>query len=435
MTAIDTALHSPVPTTHVRWTVVGLLFFAITVNYIDRAVLGVLKPLLDASLHWSQTDYGWMVTVFQAAYALGYAVSGRLLDRIGVRLGFAVLVLFWSFAAMSHAAATTVLGFSIARAALGVAEGGAFPASVKAVTDWFPREQRAFATGLFNAGSQVGAVSCPLVVPWLAAKWGWQGAFLVTGLVGFVWVACWMWLYRNPEQHPRISPTELAYIRKDPPEEVVKMPWLALLGKRQTWAFMIGMAASSPIWWFYIFWVPDFLHKRFGLDLTQSSLPLVVIFLVSSVGGILGGWLSSWLLRRGWSVNAARKTAMLLCALAVVPVFLTPLLPVGLVWWAVGLVALAAAGHCGYAANLFTLVSDTVPRQAVSSVVGIGGMAGSIAGMVFAQIVARVLEATNNNYLAPFAIAATTYSLALLLMHLLLPKLERMTLDATPAHP
>ena len=412
--------------THFRWTVVVLLFFAITVNYIDRAVLGVIKPLLDSSLGWNQTDYGWMVTAFQAAYAVGYAFSGRLLDRLGVRLGLLLLVFFWSLAAMSHAAAATVFGFSVARAALGLAEGGALPAAVKAVTEWFPREQRALATGLFNSGSQVGAISCPLLVPLLAAHWGWQGTFIATGAVGFIWLAFWIWLYRAPENHPLVSAAELAYIRQDPPDSPVKISWLTLLRQRQTWAFMAGMMASSPIWWFYIFWVPDFLNKRFGLGLTQSSLPLVVIFSGASMGGILGGWFSSMLLKRGRSVNVARKLALLICSLAVIPVCLTPFVPVTHVWLAVVLVTVAAAAHCGYAANLFTLVSDTVPRQAVSSVVGIGGMAGSIAGMAFAQLVSRVLQATNNNYFVPFAIAATTYSIALLLIHLLLPKLEPM---------
>jgi ACS family hexuronate transporter-like MFS transporter len=412
--------------TNVRWTIVALLFFAVTVSYVDRAVIGVLKPLLDTALGWDQRDYGWMVTAFQAAYALGYLVSGPLLDRFGVRLGLSVAVAAWSVAAMAHAAATSVAGFSAARAALGLAEGATLPAAVKAVTEWFPKEQRAFATGVFNAGSNAGAIACPLAVPWLAAHWGWQGAFVATGALGFAWLSCWVPLYRPPDRHPRVSRQELAYIRKDPPEPAAAAPWASLLGRRQTWAFMLGMMASSPVWWFYIFWVPDFLNKRFGLGLTQSSMPLVVIFFAASFGGIGGGWLSSALLRRGSTVNAARKTALLVCALCVVPVFATPLVPVAHVWRAVALVALAAAAHCGYAANLFTLVSDTVPRQAVGSVVGIGGMAGAIAGMFFAQVVARVLHATNNNYAVPFAIAATTYSLALLLIHLLLPRLEPM---------
>jgi ACS family hexuronate transporter-like MFS transporter len=413
--------------THYRWVVVGLLFFAITINYIDRAVLGVLKPLLDRELGWDQKDYGWMVTAFQATYAVGYLLAGRLVDRLGVRLGLWLAVSAWSVAAMAHALARTVLGFSTARASLGLAEGACFPAAIKAITEWFPKEQRALATGLFNAGSPVGAILCPLVVPWLALHWGWQGAFVATGAVGFVWVAVWGWLYQSPERHRRVSAAELAYIRQDPPESAVKIPWLDLLRHRQTWAFMSGMMASAPVWWFYIFWTPDFLNKRFELNLTQSSLPLMMIFFVSSFGGIAGGWLSSTLLRRGWTVNAARKTALLVCALCVLPVFATPLMPT--VWPAVALVTLAAAAHCGYAANLFTLVSDTVPRQAVASVVGIGGMAGSLAGMGFAQVVSRVLHFTHNNYLVPFCLAASVYLLALLVIHLLLPRLEPMALS------
>ena len=419
--------------TNYRWAVVGLLFFAVTVNYIDRAVLGVLKPLLDQELGWTQKDYGWMVTAFQASYAAGYLLAGRLFDRIGVRAGFLFAVTLWSLAAVAHAAARSVVSFSIARSFLGLAEGGCFPGAIKAITDWFPKEQRAFATGLFNAGSNVGAITCPMVVPWLAANWGWQGAFIATGAVGFLWVVAWAWLYQSPEKHPRVSAAELAYIRKDPVEPEVKIPWLELLRHRQVWAFMIGMMASAPVWWFYIFWTPDFLNKRFALNLTQSSLPLMTIFFVSGFGGISGGWLSSALLRRGWSANAARKTALLVCSLCVLPVFATPLMPT--VWPAVALVTLAAAAHCGYAANLYTLVSDTVPRQAVSSVVGIGGMAGSVAGMFFAQIVSRILDFTHNNYLVPFALAATTYLVALGFIHLLLPRLEPMPLPVkTGAH-
>ena len=415
--------------TRYRWVVVGLLFFAVTVNYIDRAVLGVLKPLLDKELGWTQIDYGWMVTAFQASYAAGYLLAGRLFDRIGVRLGFLYAVTLWSVAAMAHAAARSVLSFSVARSFLGLAEGGCFPGAIKAVTDWFPKEQRAFATGLFNAGSNVGAITCPLVVPWMSVHWGWQGAFIATGAVGFVWVAAWAWLYQAPDKHPRVSAAELAYIRKDPVEPETKIPWLELLRHRQTWAFMIGMMASAPVWWFYIFWIPDFLNKKFHLSLTGSSLPLMTIFMVAGCGGISGGWLSSAMIKRGWSVNVARKTALLVCSLCVLPVFATPLLPT--VWPAVALVALAAAAHCGYAANLYTLVSDTVPRQAVSSVVGIGGMAGSVAGMFFAQIVSRILEFTHNNFLVPFALCATLYLLALGIIHLLLPRLEPMRIQAS----
>lgn len=421
-------MNEPITSNHgmtgYRWVVVVLLFFAVTVNYIDRAVLGVLKPLLDKEFGWSQIDYGWMVTAFQASYAAGYLLGGRLIDRIGVRAGFLFTVSLWSVAAMFHAAARSVVGFSVARSCLGLAEGGCFPGAIKAVADWFPKEQRALATGLFNAGSNVGAITCPLVVPWMAAHWGWQGAFIATGAVGFVWVVAWALLYQSPDKHPRVSAAELAYIRQDPVEPEVRIPWLELLHHRQVWAFMIGMMASAPVWWFYIFWIPDFLNKRFALDLTQSSLPLMTIFLVAGFGGIAGGWLSSALMKRGWTANAARKTALLVCSICVLPVFATPLMPS--VWPAVVLVTLAAAAHCGYAANLYTLVSDTIPRQAVSSVVGLGGMAGSVAGMFFAQIVSRILDFTHNNYLVPFGLCATVYLLALGFIHLLMPRLEPM---------
>ena len=419
---------------HYRWIICTLLFFATTVNYIDRAVLGILKPVLEKELGWTQIEYGWMVTAFQMTYALGYVCAGRWIDRIGVQLGLLFSVFFWSVAAMAHAAARTVLGFSVARAGLGLAEGGMFPGAIRAVAEWHPKEERALATGLFNAGSNIGAVTCPLIVPWLATRWGWQAAFLVTGAIGFLWVAAWLCLYRSPDKHPRVSAAELAHIRKDPPDLAGNIPWLVLLQHRQTWAFVVGMAASAPIWWFYIFWAPDFLNKRYELGLTQSSLPLMIMFFAASGGGIGGGWLSSKLLQLGWSVNAARKTALLACALCVLPVAATPF--VRNPWVAVTLVGLAAAAHCGFAANLFTLVSDMVPKQGVSSVVGIGGMAGSLGGMVFAQLVSRVLHYTNNNYLVPFAIASLAYLVALGIMHRLVPKLEPMKLSLdSPSNP
>ncbi len=412
--------------TRYRWAVVALLFLATTINYIDRAVLGVLKPLLEKELGWTQVDYGWIVTAFQITYALGYVSAGRLFDSIGVRVGYLLSVILWSIAAMAHAIVRTVWGFSLARAGLGLAEGGNFPAAIKTVTEWFPKEERAFATGLFNAGSNIGAVACPLVVPWLADRWGWQAAFLVTGSIGFGWVLLWLILYRAPEEHPRISPAELAHIRKDPPDPPVRIPWLLLLGHRQTWAFVVGMAASAPVWWFYIYWIPDFLNKQYHVTLTQSSGPLVAIFLIADGGGIAGGWLSSKLIRLGWSINAARKTTLLACALCVVPVFLTPM--AGHLWISVALVALAASAHCGFAANLFTLVSDTIPRKAVSSVVGIGGMAGAVAGMFSAQLIGRVLHYTHDSYIVPFALASVIYLLAVVIIHGLVPKLEQMEL-------
>ncbi|MEK7674224.1 MAG: MFS transporter [Verrucomicrobiota bacterium] len=409
-----------------RWVICGLLFFATTINYIDRQIIGVLKPVLDKELGWSEIDYSNIVLAFQLAYAVGYALGGRVMDQIGVRIGYSVAVLLWSLAAMGHAAVRSVVGFSVARFGLGLAEGGNFPAAIKTITEWFPQRERALATGIFNAGSNVGALITPLLVPWITIQFGWPAAFLATGSLGFIWLAVWIGCYQNPEQHPRVSPGELAYIRSDAPDPVLKLPWLELLRHRQTWAFVVGMFMSSPIWWFYLYWIPDFLHKRHGLDLIHLGPPLVVIYLMTDVGSIGGGWLSSALIKRGWSVNAGRKTAMLVCALCVVPVFAASM--VSHLWTAVFLVGLAASAHQGFSANLFTLVSDTVPRQAVSSVVGIGGMAGAIGGMFIAKLAGYVLEWTGN-YLILFLIASTAYLIALLIIHLLLPRLQPMTFD------
>ena len=419
--------------TRVRWSICWLLFFAVILSYVDRAVLAVLKPLLERQLHWSQIDYGWMVTAFQLTYALGYAFAGRLIDVVGVRWGLLGSVGLWSLACVEHAMARTVMGFDVARGWLGLTEGGMFPAAIRAVAEWYPKEERAYATGLFNTGSNLGAMICPLLVSWLATSWGWQAGFVVPGAAGLVWAAIWLWWYHAPDQNPRVSAAELAYIRKDPPAPSVKIPWLTLLRYRQTWAFATGMIASAPIWWFYIYWAPDFLNKRYNLGLTQSSGPLMIMFLAASVGGVGAGWLSSNLLKRGWSLNAARKTALLVCVLCVVPVGVTPLVPNP--WIAVSLVGLAAAAHCGFAANLFTLVSDTVPQQAVSSVVGIGGMGAGLGGMVFAQLVSRILYYTNNNYVIPFALAPIVYLAALAIMHLLSPRLEPMKLDVPAPSP
>lgn len=410
----------------VHRTIVVLLFLATTVNYLDRAVLGVLKPLLDVDLGWNQIDYGWMVTAFQAAYAMGYVLAGRWFDQIGVRAGLLIAVTAWSFAAGAHALVHTVIGFVIARSFLGLAEGGFFPAAVKAVAEWFPQQERAFATGLFNSGSNAGAVLCPAIVPLLAAYWGWQGAFLLLGVAGFAWVGLCVRFY------PKTSPSLMGDDRAEPgpaaqSAEELAISWLDLLRHRQTWAYVAGTITSAPIWWFYIFWAPDFFRRRYGLNLGQSSLPLMCIFLVAGIGGIVGGWFSSFLLRRGWTLNAARKTTLLACGLSAVPVFSTPLAPNYII--AVVLVALAAAAHCGYAANLYTLASDTVPPNSVASVVGIGGMAGAVMGIFFAQFISRILAVTHDNYMAPFAVAASSYLLGLASIHLLLPNLEAMKLE------
>jgi len=411
--------------------IIALLFLATTVNYVDRGILGVLKPMLDVDLGWTQIDYGWMVTAFQATYALGYVLAGRWFDQTGVRIGLLIAVTAWSLAAGAHALAQTFIGFVIARSFLGLAEGGFFPAAVKAVSEWFPQQERAFVTGLFNSGSNAGAIICPAIVPILAATWGWRGAFLLLGAIGFVWAGFWIRFY--PKTSPSLrSPSADAATAPTPSAREKAAPWLDLLRRRQTWAYITGMTASAPIWWFYIFWTPDFFSRRYGLNLSQSGLPLMCIFLVAGGGGILGGWLSSFLLRRGWTLNAARKFTFLLCGLCAAPVFITPLAPNYIV--AVALVALAAAAHCGYAANLYALATDIVPPNAVASVVGIGGTAGAITGMFFAQFISRILALTHDNYMAPFAVAASSYLLGLACIHLLLPNLETMRPGVDASH-
>jgi ACS family hexuronate transporter-like MFS transporter len=427
------AEESPTPTADSvgRGILLALLFLATTINYLDRAVLGVLKPMLDVDLGWTQVDYGWMVTAFQATYAVGYVLAGRWFDRIGVRAGLLIAVTAWSFAAGAHALAQTVIGFVIARSFLGLAEGGFFPAAVKAVAEWVPRQERAFAMGLFNSGSNAGAIVCPIIVPLLAARWGWRQAFVLLGVVGFAWVGLWVCL--GPKTSSSVMRDGMAEPGATTPSAKQNaIPWLDLVGRRQTWAYIAGTAASAPIWWFYIFWTPDFFSRRYRLNLSQSSLPLTCIFLVAGFGGIAGGWFSSFLLRRGWRLNAARKAAFLVCGLCAVPVFTTPLAPNYII--AVVLVAFAAAAHCGYAANLYALAGDTVPANAVASLVGIGGMAGSVMGMFFAQFISRILSLTHNNYMAPFAVAASSYLLGLACIHLLLPNLEAMQLDLDTAH-
>jgi ACS family hexuronate transporter-like MFS transporter len=419
-----------------RWLLCALLFFATTINYMDRQVIAVLKPELEKTLGWDQADYGHIVAAFQAAYAAGYLLAGRLMDLVGVRLGFAVSVIAWSLAAMAHGLMRSVAGFCLARAGLGLSEGGNFPGSIKAIGEWFPRKERALATGIFNAGSNVGALVTPILAPWLVLTYGWPAAFYVTGALGFLWLITWLAIYERPERHPRLSPGELAYIRSDPPDPpAARIPWLDLLRYRQTWAFALAMFVVSPIWWFYLYWVPDFLNKTHGVavKVTEIGPPMVAIYLMADVGSIGGGAISSWLLHRGWRVAAARKTAMLACALCVVPIFLAAA-GTGL-WVSVLLIGLAAAAHQGFSANLYTLVSDTVPRQAVSSVVGIGGLAGALAGMGFAALVGHILQWTSNNYLIPFAIASGAYLAALGIIQILLPRWQGMALDAADARP
>jgi ACS family hexuronate transporter-like MFS transporter len=425
--ATAAAPRQPVPGAagYYRWVICALLFFATTINYVDRGILGVLAPDLQRELGWTDTQYGDINAAFSLAYALGFLALGRFIDRVGTRVGYAVSLVVWSLAAAGHAFARSALDFGIARFVLGLGEAGNFPAAVKTTAEWFPRRERALATGIFNAGSNVGAILAPLLVPVLALNWGWQAAFLVTGLVGLAWVAFWLPLYDRPERHPRVSPAELAWVQSDPPEPATPVPWRRLLPHRQTWAFAVGKFLTDPIWWFYLFWSAKFLADRFGLDLKQLGPPLVVIYLLADVGSVAGGWLSSALLKRGWSANAARKSALLACALCVVPVSFAPV--VSDAWAAVALIGLAAAAHQGFSANLFTLTSDLFPRRAVGSVVGIGGTAGAVGGILMQAGSGRIKDLTGS-YLTMFVVAGSVYVFSVLLIHLLAPRLAPVPL-------
>lgn len=412
-----------------RWIICALLFFAATINYVDRQIIGLLKQTLQTEIGgktW-EVDYGHIVFAFQLAYAFGLIFAGRVMDRLGTRKGFSLSVVVWSLAAMAHALAHSVMGFGAARLALGVGEAGNFPASIKAVAEWFPKKERALATGIFNSGTNVGAMLTPFMVSWITRHYGWRMAFVVTGALGFLWLIAWWVMYRAPETHPRVTTSEMAHIRSDPPEPTAKIPWIQLLPHRQTWAFAIGKFLTDPIWWFYLFWVPDFLYKTHGITLSGVMLPLFVIYQMATIGSIGGGWLSSSLIKRGWSINASRKTAMLICALAVTPIVFAS--KVSSLWTAVALIGLAAAAHQGWSANIFTLASDTFPRRAVGSVVGLGGMFGSIGALIIAEVTGRVLQWTGS-YLPLFIIAGSAYLTALLIIHLLNPRLQPAQLES-----
>ena len=406
-----------------RWVVLSLVFLATTVNYIDRQVIGILAPTLQKEIGWSDIEYGAIVAAFTAAYAIGLLVTGKIVDVIGTKVGYAIALAGWSLAAMGHALARTASGFGAARFGLGLFESANFPAAIKTVTEWFPRKERALATGIFNAGSNVGAVVAPLVVPWITLTWGWQEAFIATGAAGLLWLILWYWLYESPEKSRRVSARELEYIRSDPPDPVTTIPWIRLLRYRETWAFALGKFLTDPAWWFYLYWIPSFLYRNYGLTLDKIGVPLIVIYVMADVGSVGGGWLSSSFLKRGWTANRARKTAMLTCALCVVPIVM--ITQAADVWVAVALLSLATAAHQGWSANLFTTVSDMFPRSAVASVVGIGGTAGAIGGMLVATATGFVLQMTGS-YVLLFSLAGSAYLVALIVFHLLVPSVKQI---------
>ena len=404
-----------------RWIICGLLLLGTTKNYVDRQILGVLKVTLQSNFRWSEIDYSNLILVFQGSYAVGMLAVGRLIDRLGTRAGYALAMFFWSVASMAHAACGSLAGFAFARGALGFWEAGVFPASVKCVSEWFPAKERALANGIFNAGTNLGAMLTPLFVPWVVLHLGWRWAFLIVGSLGLAWLFLWLVIYRRPQVHPSCTRGELAYIEDGLPEASERIPWRVLLGVRQTWAIIAAKFLVDPIWWFYLFWIPDFLHRRFGLNLSQIGAPIVTIYVISDVGSIAGGWCSSRMMNAGWSANTSRKMTMLLCALLAIPVM--GAYHVDGLWVAISIIAVAAAAHCGFSANLYTLASDLFPSRTVGSVIGIGGFAAGLGGMLIAKIVGYVLQRTGS-YMAPFFIAGMAYLTALLVIHVLSPKLK-----------
>jgi MFS transporter, ACS family, hexuronate transporter len=401
-----------------RWMICALLFFATTINYLDRNILGLLAPTLQKEIGWTPIQYGYITMSFQAFYAIGLALFGWFIDRYGTKIGYSLSIVGWSFAAMGHALASTVFGFGVARSFLGISESGNFPAAIKATAEWFPKKERALATGIFNSGANIGAVVAPAVVPWLTVTYGWQAAFVFTGAVGFVWLVFWIIFYEKPEHAKKLKKVELDYILSDPAEQVSeKVKWVKLLKYRQTWAFVIGKFMTDPIWWFYLYWLGLFLNNNFGLTLTGLALPLIVIYMMTSVGSIGFGYLSGAMIKRGMPVNKSRRLAMLICALLVVPVITAA--SVTDMWLAIIIIGVAAAAHQGWSANIFTTVSDMFPKKAVGSVVGLGGFAGSVGGMILLTSSGYIVEGTGS-YIPLFIICGSAYLVSLGIMTLLL---------------
>lgn len=410
-----------------RWVVVVLLFFATTINYLDRQIIGLLKPALETEFRWTETDYGHIVMAFSAAYAAGLLFFGKLIDRIGTKAGYTVSILFWSAAAMLHAAVKSTLGFGFVRLLLGLGESGNFPAAIKSVAEWFPKKERALATGLFNSGASIGAVITPILVPIIVAACGWRYAFVITGGLGFIWLIFWLIFYDIPSRQKRLSIAELNYINSDDKqchdEDIVRPDWNTLIRLRRTWAFIIGKFLTDPVWWFFIFWLPSYFSSSFAIDLKKPSLQLGLIYVATTIGSIGGGYLSSLLIKRGWPAFKARKRIMLIAAFCVVPVVTARF--TGNVWIAVALLSLAAAAHNAWSANIFTMASDLFPRSAVSSVIGIGGMAGAVGGILFPLLAGYLLDMyklqhnISAGYNILFLICGSAYLVAWGIIHLL----------------
>ncbi len=408
--------------TMVRWWICALLFFATTINYIDRQVFAILAPQLQTEIGWSEIEYGYIVTAFQLFYAIGLVLVGKLIDFLGTKKGFILSIIVWSLAAMSHAFARTPMGFGLARLALGLGESGNFPAAIKTISEWFPRKERALATGIFNSGSNIGAIVAPLLVPIIALNFGWQAAFIITGFLGFIWLFFWLRLMNRPEDHAGINSAELELIKADSDENLEKPTSIwKIIRTRKVWAIAIGKFMTDPIWWFFLYWLPKFLHTTYGLTLDKIGLPLIIAYLIADVGSIGGGWLSSHFLRLGWSINAARKTTLLICAILVIPIYWAS--GIDDLWPAVILIGLGMAAHTGWSANMYTLATDFFPKKDMGTVVGFIGMSGAVGGMLMASATGHLIEATGS-YKILFVIAASMYAIALLIIHLLVPNID-----------
>lgn len=410
--------------TNFRWIVVVLIFFATTINYFDRFLMGILAPFLESEIGWSEQEYGYIIASFQVAYAVGTLLMGYIIDRLGTRWGFSLAVLLWSVASMTHAAARSWIGFAMARFGLGLSEAGNFPAAVKTVAEWFPKKERAFATGLFNGGSNVGAILAPVLIPVIIGAFGsWEWVFLLSGVLGVVWLVFWLIFYRIPERSRYTNQKEIEYIQDGEQEPGQKIAWFKLLKYKQTWAIALGKLVADPVWWFYLFWGAKFLNTKFGVDLKELALPLVSIYVVADLGGIAGGGISSWLIKKGRSVNFARKATMLGSALLVVPVLTVPYY--SSLFVSVALIALAAAAHCAYTANLFTVVSDLFPKSVVGSVTGFGTTVSTLGGMLTALLIGYALNETGpKGYNIAFAVASCGYLVGVTIIHVLIPKMK-----------
>lgn len=415
-----------------RWTIVALLFFATTINYLDRQVIGLLKPVLEKQFSWTEKDYSRIVIAFQFAYAIGLMGFGRIIDKIGTKLGYAISIVLWSIAAILHAFATGTMSFAFMRAFLGLGESGNFPAAIKATSEWFPKKERALANGVFNSGANIGAVVAPIAVPWILGLYGWEMAFIATGAVGFVWLIFWWFMYEKPSEQPKLSKAEFDYIHSDNEAEGNESPvkWSQLFGIKQTWAFIFGKMLTDPIWWFFLFWLPSYFAETFSLDLKKPSLELVIVYTATTIGSIGGGYLSGYFINKGMPIFKARKISMLIFAICVVPIMFAKYTTN--IWVAVSLISLAAAAHQAWSANIYSVASDMFPKRTISSVIGIGGMAGSFGGILFPLFIGYILDVykTSGNisagYNIIFTICAFAYLVAWALMHYFAPKMEEV---------